>query len=79
MDISMCNASTQDGTKKCLNGGRCVDGLGATFSCQCSDGWTGEKCEDNVDECIDSPCTNGGMCMDMPGKFFCSCPFGILN
>ena len=39
-------------------------------------GWTGTRCEDNVDECMDSPCENGGMCMDIPGDFFCSCPFG---
>ena len=37
LDVSMCNAS-EDGSKKCLNGGRCVEGVGATFSCECADG-----------------------------------------
>ena len=97
LDVSVCNAS-EDGSKKCLNGGRCIEGIGATFSCECLDGtgknlflveypymryftwlisgWTGARCEENVDECLDSPCENGGMCMDIPGDFICSCPFG---
>ena len=37
LDVSMCNASG-DGPKKCLNGGRCLEGVGATFSCECQDG-----------------------------------------
>ena len=40
LDVSVCNAS-EDGSKKCLNGGRCIEGIGATFSCECLDG-TGE-------------------------------------
>ena len=39
-------------------------------------GWTGDTCEENVDECENSPCENGGMCMDMPGNFLCGCPMG---
>ena len=37
LDVSMCNASG-GGPKKCQNGGRCVEGVGATFSCECQDG-----------------------------------------
>ena len=40
------------------------------------EGWTGDTCEENVDECENSPCENGGMCMDMPGNFLCGCPMG---
>ena len=39
-------------------------------------GWKGDTCEENVDECENSPCENGGMCMDMPGNFLCGCPMG---
>ena len=39
-------------------------------------GWTGDTCEENVDECENNPCENGGMCMDMPGNFLCGCPMG---
>lgn len=76
LDISVCNTTE---TKKCQNGGRCVDGFGATYTCDCQDGWTGLACEENVNECLDNPCLNGGMCMDLPGDFFCSCPFGFAG
>jgi hypothetical protein len=30
-----------------------------------------------VDECAAlSPCHNGGVCVNLPGEFACSCPFG---
>ena len=44
--------------------------------CYLYKGWTGDTCEENVDECENSPCENGGMCMDMPGNFLCGCPMG---
>ena len=34
----------------------------------------------NLDECLESqPCSNGGMCMDLPGSYLCSCPFGYAG
>ena len=43
-------------------------------------GWRGATCEDNVDECAsESPCLNGGMCMDTPGSYLCSCQFGFTG
>ena len=39
-------------------------------------GWQGEPCDEDVNECLENPCENGGVCMNYPGDFFCSCPFG---
>ena len=36
---------------RCSNGGECIDGLGEQFTCNCTHGWTGDTCQDNVDEC----------------------------
>ena len=33
-----------------------------------------------MDECAsESPCLNGGMCMDTPGSYLCSCQFGFTG
>ncbi len=58
-----------------------MDGLGASFSCDCAPGWTGPHCQEDVDECLSAPCANGGMCMDATdgGGFACSCPFGFAG
>ena len=42
--------------------------------CMCADGWMGDQCEQNVNECvIRSPCVNGGVCLDSPGSYRCLC------
>ena len=63
-----------DGGVRCGNGGECVDGLGDSFSCICTEGWTGATCEVNIDECEEDPCLNDGHCMDLVGDFLCVCP-----
>jgi hypothetical protein len=35
---------------------------------------SGPTCEENVDECEENPCQNGGHCIDLVGDFQCSCP-----
>ena len=53
----------------CLNSAICVDGVNA-YTCKCVQGFVGEFCEKNVDNCIDGPhmvegrCKNGGTCTD---------------
>jgi hypothetical protein len=71
-DVSICNVSES----VCRNGGRCVDGFGASFHCECESGWTGRTCEVDFDECGSQPCQNGGICVDKINDFSCACPFG---
>lgn len=37
-------------------------------------GYTGKTCEIDVDECANSPCTNGATCVNEAGSFRCMCP-----
>ncbi|CAL9688240.1 unnamed protein product [Knipowitschia caucasica] len=45
----------------CLNGGQCDDQSGFldTFTCRCLAGFSGRRCEQDVDDCALSPCANG--------------------
>jgi len=44
------------------------------FKCQCHQGWTGDKCQLDIDECQgNNPCKNGGTCTNLQGNYTCDC------
>ena len=49
----------------CEHGGLCV-AVHHRPKCFCPAGFTGARCEINVDECASAPCYNGGTCVDLP-------------
>ncbi|KAF4523891.1 hypothetical protein B566_EDAN016083, partial [Ephemera danica] len=70
----------------CFNGATCIDRVGSpcehdglcvntpgSFACNCTQGFTGPRCETNVNECESLPCQNDGSCLDDPGTFRCVC------
>uniref|UniRef100_H0YSS6 Sushi, von Willebrand factor type A, EGF and pentraxin domain-containing protein 1 n=1 Tax=Taeniopygia guttata TaxID=59729 RepID=H0YSS6_TAEGU len=59
----------------CHNNGTCKQ-LGSGYICICPLGYTGLKCEAQVDECKSSPCQNNGICKDGIGTFVCHCQPG---
>ncbi|CAF0826040.1 unnamed protein product [Didymodactylos carnosus] len=59
----------------CQNNGTCIIENGYK-SCLCSQAFSGQQCEINIDECQSSPCKHGGKCIDGLGQFICSCPIG---
>uniref|UniRef100_A0A1I8JNW9 EGF-like domain-containing protein n=1 Tax=Macrostomum lignano TaxID=282301 RepID=A0A1I8JNW9_9PLAT len=45
----------------CFNGGTCVNSPPGNFTCQCAKGFSGPRCEQDIDECsaqYDGPCKN---------------------
>ena len=46
------------------------------FTCTCSAGYKGDLCENDIDECVDQPCQNGGNCVNTEESFTCMCPAG---
>ena len=42
-------------------------------------GYTGAKCETEVDECDSNPCENGGSCTDDVNSFTCDCITGFTG
>ncbi|CAB0002147.1 unnamed protein product, partial [Nesidiocoris tenuis] len=61
----------------CEHDGVCVNTPGS-FMCNCTQGFTGPRCETNVNECESHPCQNDGSCLDDPGTFRCVCMPGIF-
>lgn len=42
--------------------------------CTCADGFEGENCEVNVDDCEDNDCENNSTCVDGINNYTCLCP-----
>lgn len=62
----------------CQHGGTCQDGFNRYF-CRCADGYEGNDCEQDIDECsrlagTELGCQNGGTCLNTFGSFHCLCP-----
>ena len=61
----------------CLNGGQCHYYDELPF-CFCAHGYSGPRCENDVDECADAAmCFNGATCVNVFGKFSCLCTAGF--
>ncbi|XP_047426037.1 LOW QUALITY PROTEIN: versican b [Mugil cephalus] len=56
----------------CYNGGSCYE-KGDENICVCAPGFTGRRCETDVDECQSNPCKNGATCQDGVNTFTCLC------
>ncbi|KAK3755691.1 hypothetical protein QZH41_008932 [Actinostola sp. cb2023] len=65
----------------CKNGGKCVPkssyprGSGQ-YSCQCPQGFSGDKCETNINDCVSVNCGNG-ICIDGINNYTCRCDVGF--
>ncbi|XP_041347602.1 uncharacterized protein LOC121367477 [Gigantopelta aegis] len=43
----------------------------------CYPGWHGAHCDDDIDECLESPCNNEGACVNFKGGYECQCKDGF--
>lgn len=79
--LSSCQVSVA--SCECLNGASCVTDVNlpagsGQYLCVCLDGFKGERCEVNIDDCKPNPCRLG-LCIDGPNSFSCICPPGMTG
>lgn len=47
------------------------------FTCMCVDGYTGNTCAEDIDECSSNPCVNSGECENLINSYQCKCLNGF--
>lgn len=63
-------------TYACGDHGECISLTNEQFMCQCDNGYKGERCQTNIDDCYNHHCQNQGTCMDSEEGYTCMCPSG---
>jgi len=68
-DVDECTLNTDN----CSENAECINTVGS-YNCSCLVGFTGDgiTCE-NIDDCANNPCENGGTCTDGINSFTCQC------
>uniref|UniRef100_A0A672FV49 Neural EGFL like 1 n=1 Tax=Salarias fasciatus TaxID=181472 RepID=A0A672FV49_SALFA len=69
---TICRAFCEEG---CRSGGTCV----SPNTCVCPSGFTGRRCETDIDECAERliECHNHSRCVNLPGWYHCECRSGF--
>ncbi len=62
----------------CHNGGSCITELRSpNYTCNCSHGYNGVICQNNIDDCVDVTCSPPKTeCVDGVASYTCMCPTG---
>merc|ERR1712224_885347 len=55
-----------------MGNGQCIDEVD-DYTCECAEGYSGNNCEINIDDCAGNPCQNGSQCVDGVAGYQCKC------
>ena len=64
----------------CSGNGRCTDSI-MTYNCDCNPGYTGQQCQNDIDECLlmVPECSGHGRCVDGINSYTCNCTEGYTG
>ncbi|KAL3086398.1 hypothetical protein niasHT_033516 [Heterodera trifolii] len=64
----------------CEHGHCFTNPFNGSYTCLCDEGWKGQNCTEDVDECSDemTRCFNG-KCVNLVGSYKCECEFGYTG
>ncbi|XP_059507120.1 mucin-4-like isoform X2 [Stegostoma tigrinum] len=68
----ICNDIDECLSLPCWNEATCEDSINA-FSCNCLPGYTGQLCEQVINNCASKPCQNNGFCQNRINDYRCWC------
>ena len=58
--------------------GVCIDGSNS-YSCECGFGFSGNRCQENIEDCRNDLCGVSGVCIDLVGDYMCNCTEGTAG
>ena len=70
----MFSAKNDSISYPCEHYRRAIESFDINYNCICASGWTGIHCEENINECISSPCPDPFVCYDYIDYYECACP-----
>ena len=78
------NSTSCDLSDVCTGRGLCeikenVNSNSQHYACNCQPDFSGDNCENVIDNCLSSPCYPGGNCLNHKGRFTCHCMSGYTG
>ncbi|XP_078660964.1 uncharacterized protein LOC144905260 [Branchiostoma floridae x Branchiostoma belcheri] len=74
----VCQSDSPPCQLNICNNGFCSTCFNGAYSfCDCLNGYEGDLCNIDIDDCSSNPCQNGGVCSDGVNSYTCSCPAGF--